>query len=263
MKTTAQTQLTATHALRILPLLLLILCTLPTSMDAQIILSEDFETDGEGSRYTSFGSFTDGADDYFIRTDGTAGATGIPTYSGFGGSWFWAGEDTDATENTTGLARIEFAPFAINGFQALEFSLSIGAGANNTYDNLDDFLHLQFQIDGGPWTTVLAFENNGAGTNQPLFQDLDLDGIGEGLLLGNTFQSFSSAPVAINGSAAAVRIDAWFDAGGETIAFDDIRVHAVAVPEPAQTAALIALTAILMLQLRRISPRRGKTTNRA
>lgn len=264
MKKTAHIQPKYKMLLRIVPLLVTLLLFSPGRARAQVqVLFEGFETDGEGVRYVSTGSFTDGQDDYFIRTDGTTGATGIPSYNNYQGSWFWAGEDMDATENTAGVARIEFMPFSIVGHNQLQMSMYIGSGPTPTYDNLDDYLHLQYQIDNGPWQTYMAFENNGAGTNQPLNIDLDLDGIGEGPSLKSELQLMMMNTVSISGSQARIRIDTWMDAAGESVAFDDIRVTLYPVPEPAHFAGLLGLLALMAAYQRRFSLRRGKTTSRA
>ncbi|MCB0762660.1 MAG: hypothetical protein KDC12_14120, partial [Flavobacteriales bacterium] len=57
--------------------------------------SENFETDGEGTRYTTSVSFNDGTSDHFNRTDGSDISNVGGAYSAYNGTYFWAGEDLD------------------------------------------------------------------------------------------------------------------------------------------------------------------------
>ena len=71
-------------------------------MNAQTIIHyESFETDGDGSRYTVTGGFTDGIGDYFIRTNGidVNKPSNLPSYTSSDGNFFFAGEDTECNDN--------------------------------------------------------------------------------------------------------------------------------------------------------------------
>ena len=66
-----------------------------------LLFLEDFETDGNGTRYFTFdglgnalAEFTDGGFDFFTRTDGT-NITGTYETTGFGGNFFFAMQDTN------------------------------------------------------------------------------------------------------------------------------------------------------------------------
>jgi hypothetical protein len=231
---------------------ILMLCSTP--LMGSIVFLETFETDGEGITYTSTGSFTDGIDDYFIRTDGSTEATGIPTYTGFGGSYFWAAEDIDATENTTGLALLEFSGISIAEIPFIEISLDIGAGSDSAFDSLDDFIFVQYRVDAGAWTTAIAFQNNGQVYNGPLLKDTDFDGIGDGTFLTLDLQTVSSPELSVSGTVLDLRIDTLMTSGSEAVAFDNIQV--IAVPEPRTTALLISLAASLTILRKRFLPQR-------
>lgn len=241
-------------SLQIIPLLLpfAFLATQPAG--ASIVLLEDFETDGEGTRYTSTGSFTDGTDDYFIRTDGSSGASGIPAYSNYGGTYFWAAEDIDATENATGLALLDFTDIDLGGFNAVTISLDIGAGSMTTFDSADDFVLVQYRVDAGAWQNALAFQNDGSTFNSALYQDTDFDGIGDGVMLEFSLQTITSASLPVSGSFMDLRIDTLMTGGGEAVAFDNIQV--TAVPEPATAGLAMAAGVLLMLLRKRFLPRR-------
>ena len=221
--------------------------------EASILLLETFETEGLGTRYLATNSFTDGANDYFIRTDGNSGASGIPAYSNYGGTLFWAAEDIDSTDNPSGEAFLDFSGINLSGFDSFQISLDIGAGSTTNFDSVDDFVFVQYRVDAGSWQTALAFQNDGQTFNSAMRQDVDFDGIGEGLLLGTALQTFTSVPFASSGSLLDLRIDTVVNGDGEAVAFDNIQV--VGVPEPATVALVFGLVAGLA-GFRRFLPQR-------
>ncbi len=238
----------------ILPVILPFTAIVSPSLEASIIFTESFETDGLDIRYTATGNFTDGYDDYFIRTDGSTGANGIPDYTGISGSWFWAAEDIDASENLDGVALLDFGGISLESVPAIQISLDIGAGTGSAFDSVDDFVLVQYRIDSGTWTTALAFQNNGQVYNGPLLQDTDFNGIGDTNQLGLELQSITSAVLPVAGAFMDLRIDTLMTSGSETVAFDNIQV--MAVPEPNQTAMVFGLASVLLLLARRFLPRR-------
>lgn len=217
---------------------------------AGILFFEGFETDGLGTRYTVTGNFTDGADDYFTRTDGSTEATGIPEYTGFTGSYFWAAEDIDASENPTGQAIIEFSSISLSDFPEIRISLDIAAGSTTAFDSVDDFVLVQFRVDNGAWTTALAFQNDGEVFNSSLLVDTDLDGIGDGTLLGLEMQTISSSAIPVAGSYVDVRIDTLMTSGSEAVAFDNIQV--VGVPEPNVVALIFGMASLALIAWKRL-----------
>lgn len=224
------------------------------SLSASVLLLESFETDGNGSRYSVTGGFTDGSDDYFTRTDGFTEASGVPGFTGFGGSYFFAAEDIDATENASGVAYLDFSSINLSGFPAIQISLDMGAGSDSAFDSVDDHVLVQYRVDSGAWTNALAFQNNGQTFNGPLLQDTDFDGIGDLHELGLAMQTISSAVIPISGSFMDVRIDTLMTSGSEAIAFDNFQV--VGVPEPNTTAMAFGLACLLLILSRRFLPRR-------
>lgn len=234
---------------RVLPFVLSLALLGSPLLEAGVLLFEGFETDGLNTRYFATDTFTDGSDDYFIRTDGFTEASGIPAYSGFSGDYFWAAEDIDATENPSGLGLLDFTGIDLAGFPEITLSLDMGAGSASDFDSVDDFVLVQYRIDAGSWSTALAFQNDGSTFNASLRQDLDLDGIGEGLLLGLEFQTFTSMAIPTGGSLLDLRIDTLMNGGGEAIAFDNIRV--TGVPEPSHLTLVLGLVVSLAVFLKR------------
>jgi hypothetical protein len=241
---------------RIVPFILPLFLAAGLPLKGSILFLEDFETDGLGTRYSGTGVFTDGADDYFIRTDGFTEASGIPAFTNFGGSYFWALEDVDSTDNPGGLSMLDFAGIDLASAGLIQFSLDLGAGGGSVFDSVDDFVHLQFRVDTGPWQTALSFQNNGQVFNGPLLQDTDFDGIGDWGQAGLALQTYTSATFNVSGSVLDLRIDALMTSGFEEVAFDNLTVTGLAsIPEPGATTLALAVAALLALLGRNFLPR--------
>lgn len=246
MKTTHRQTLT-----QVLPFILAFLL-LAQPGSAALVFMEGFETDGEGTRYTVQEGFSDGADDYFIRTDGLTGASGIPAYTGFLGDFFWAAEDTITTDNPGGKAILEFSGINLQGLSSFFISIDIGAGSQTAFDSIDDFVNVDYRFDGGSWMTALSFQNDGQTSNAGLWLDSDLDGIGDTGLLGLELQTISSGPLAAASGFIDLRIDTVMTGGDEAIAFDNLAINGIAaVPEPATTVLFVGAVAAMVILRRR------------
>lgn len=233
------------------PLLLLILIPLllvHRAETAVLIFSESFE-DAANVNYSTNGTFSDGENDYFIHSNAPVLPTGFPQYSAFEGTGFWALEDVDAPENTAGVAIIQFDDILIESSVRVTFSLMAAAASQAAFDALDDFLIVEYRLNNGAWTTALSLQNDGSEFNSPLLQDTDLDGWGDAHPLDLEFNTLLSQPIDLVAGVMDVRIDAYFNAGAEAIAFDDFRI--TAVPEPITTALALGLSAFLATLLPR------------
>jgi hypothetical protein len=194
---------------------------------------ESYETDGEGSRYTATGTFNDGVNDHFQRTDGSDISNVSGAYTGANGSFFFAAEDIDDSNGQEPKFVTSF-PFSIAGYDQISFSGLFGAGnANpagaNAYDAAD-YARVSFSTDGGAtFTDMLQFSyvDNGDAFNEPLALDTNFDGNGDGPLLGPTLQAFGYAFNSGDLSGAAtmvIRVEVSVDAGNEEFAFDNLKV---------------------------------------
>ena len=66
-----------------------------TAQAQPVFFTEDFETDGQRSRYTASTPFNDSSADHWNRTDGSDIGNATGAYSSYNNSFFWAAEDTD------------------------------------------------------------------------------------------------------------------------------------------------------------------------
>ena len=115
---------------------------LASMVQADVIFSESFQTDGQGSRYTASQPFnvkqsSNGA--YWDRGGNEDFNTLVP-YTNPHGSFFWAAESVDWTSpgpggNGNEVQTLDFGPFNTEGFTDLKFiglfastATSLGAG---------------------------------------------------------------------------------------------------------------------------------------
>ena len=209
--------------LAILKLIILILILLLTpSLNATIIFSETFETDGNGSRYiTSSPEFTDRAGDYFTRTNGTNISSNAEYFGADG--YYFAAQDINSEFPFADTSQLSFFNIDVSGFGNLSFSVGIAEDddrQNQDWDR-DTSVLFEYRIDGGSFQNLLAFTAFG-NTNTEPGQDTDLDGIADGLALTDHFSSFSSSIPQI-GSLLDIRVSFNnLDAGDEDIAIDSL-----------------------------------------
>jgi hypothetical protein len=190
------------------------------------IFNENFD---DASQYTSNEpEFTDGTNDYWIRTDGVGEFAASNVYNGAVG-FFFAGQDLDGEGATPPLTLTW--NINIDGFQNLTFSGFFAEDDDGTNQDWDapDFVSLTYSIDAGPTQNLLAFENDGSTFNSAPFQDTDFDGTGDGTEVTDTFAQFS-APITGTGTNLQLVLTASLNSGDEDIAFDTFAIDATPIP---------------------------------
>lgn len=205
----------------------LMLCTLSTQAQ---FWTEDFETDGEGTRYTSATAFYGGTSDQFVRTDGTAPVTIAIAeggfYTGLEGSWVWAGEDLDdAAGDGNAFKSLTFSGIDITGVGNIEFRALFGANGSGAFPGWDasDELYIEYQVDGGGYTKLMEFIAD-APTNGYLQHDSNLDGTPDGVLLSAAMQEFNAFISGLSGTSLDLRVYVSANSAGEEFAFDHFRM---------------------------------------
>ena len=212
-----------------------------------LIFTESFETDGNGTRYTtSIPEFSDGAFDFFTRTDGSNIGGAYQVTNG-DGSFFFAAQDLDG-EGAASEQTLSFSGIDISGFTNLNFSALFAEdddGNNQDWDD-PDFVRVEYQIDGGGFENLFAIAelDDGDAFNQEPGVDTDFDGVADGSAITSTFTEFSSA-IAGTGTSLDLRFTIDLDAGDEDIAIDNIQIAGdslaadIALSSPAIAAASV------------------------
>ena len=214
------------------PILCLLIATAVAGSASAQLLTESFETDGLGTRYSASNVFNDGSNDHFNRTDGSDIANVSGAYTGFDGTFFWATEDTD-DNGGDGLDEkiLSFDSIDVTGLSSVTFSGRFGAGSElplnaGDYDDAD-FARIEASFDGGAFEPVLCFGSE-VGTdafNDPLGEDVNCDGDADGTQLGTAMQTFTRdivVPAAATSLTLRVRVS--FDSADEEFAFDRLEL---------------------------------------
>ena len=173
------------------------------------------------------------SDDFWTATTGAVPAIataeetpGAPSYTGQDGIRYWAGEDLDHSDD--GTDTVVLGPIPITGFTGLSFSGLFAAdgvsGGLPRYDS-GEGLEVAWDIDGGGFTTALAFKADGGGVEHNIRKDADLNGTGDGgePILGSTFVS-DGFPIPGTGAALTIRITGISTGSSEEFAFDNLKV---------------------------------------
>jgi hypothetical protein len=215
---------------------------------AQVVLfTEGFETDGEGTRYTSNTfSFCSGVPgnnpDYFLRIN-TNPVLPAGCSSGFAnaltnlqGSFFWASEDIRSSSpvpNANPPGQITTQSINISGYGSLGVSLFLATSSNNNVRwEIADSINIQASINGGAYFTVGRFMGDNV-VGGRLRIDANLDGAITAADPATTCDqlNFTQYNFSIPGSGTSLRIRLDFDqiGGTEELGIDQLRVTGISV----------------------------------
>lgn len=191
------------------------------------VYQETFETDANGTNYnTSIAEFSDGANDYFIRTDGSdlAGSVQI---NGAEGSFFFGAQDIDG-EGATLPATLTTAQIDVTGLSNLD--LAVLLAEDSDLPDLDwddnDYVHFTYTLDGGSPQNLLWLESNeiNGGFNSEAAIDTDFDGVGDGQVLTDALTEFSAGFDVSGATTLEIQVEFQLNSGDEDIAIDNLRV---------------------------------------
>lgn len=189
-----------------------------------VLVEEDFE-DATVTYTSSIAEFTDGFEDYWIRTDGSDIA-GV--YNGPVGASYFAAQDIDG-EGAASEQTLTWTGINVAGLNAVAFGAFFAEDQDGTNEDWDstDFLIVEIQLDGGGYNTIFAIENDGSTFNSAPFIDTDFDGVGDGDEITDVFTLYgTTTPVLLSGAMTLdlrIRID--LNSGDEDIAIDNVRLQ--------------------------------------
>jgi hypothetical protein len=189
------------------------------------LYSESFETNTNGTNYTtSEAEFSDGFNDFFLRTDGSD-INASYEVNGVDGAFIFAGQDLDGEGATLPLS-VSTIAIDVTGLTNVDFAILLAEdddGTNQDWDDAD-YMHILYSIDGGTEQNLLWIESEAAGSNSAPRIDTDFDGTGDGAEITSTFAEYVES-VALSGNTTIIfRIEMSLNSGDEDIAFDNIRV---------------------------------------
>ncbi len=215
---------------------------------------------------TSEPFFSDGGFDYFGLTDGAGtndyggdpAPSGAKVYTGADGSYL-NGQDLNG-EGASVPILVEWTGIDVSGLTNLQFMGDFAEFFDAPGDiDMDDFLRVEAQIDGGGYETVIEFRGDDLDMFNGRFrEDTDNDGFGDGpIALGDVFATFT-ADISGTGSTLDLRLSLRVEAGDEDFGIDNFMIigagagDVAAVPEPA-SAALVGLAGLALVRRRRIA----------
>ena len=207
------------------------------SADAATVLYEDFE-DTTLTYSVDNPEFTDGAWDYWTRTDGTNIQVRADHQPGTppSGTFYFGGNDMDS--GGTVPSSQTFSGLDITGLTDIQFSVYVAQspGATNNY-TLDSAVDFKYQIDGGGYTSMFATSKNASDGGANI----------DGTALSDTFAQFTHDIVG-TGSTLDIQITWNLPDSNQSTFIDDVQV--TAVPEPT-TTALLGLGGLALILRRR------------
>lgn len=202
--------------------------------------SDTFEDAGAPSAGTRTASinFSCGspATSYFFRTN-VAGINLISgVYTGMQGTKFWAGEDIDYGSTCTNASvsanqQVTWSSINISGKTSLSFKGLFAANSSfgnnwegSSFGASQDYIAVEYRIDGGTWTKAVAFYASTAAQTQTLKLETTGDLIGDGADLTYTFTEYT-ANIIGTGSLMDLRLNVFANGSGtEEIAADNFRL---------------------------------------
>lgn len=180
------------------------------------MFTEDFES-GPGG-YSASANCLSGSDYFTLTNDASIPANFTNNLINF-----FAAQDIDGCASGSSQT-ITWSGISISGCTGLSFSIDLAEdddGATNQDWDVADFVHIDYNIDGGAYTPLIWIENDGATFNSAPFIDSDFDGTGDATEIKSTFQTFTNS-ISGTGSTLNIRITIALDAGDEDIAFDNL-----------------------------------------
>jgi hypothetical protein len=193
--------------------------------------------------------------DYYGRMD----ANNLPSnlnYNNFQGNGFYGAQDINYSDSNIEQIKLIWSNIAIGQYQDLVLSWYVAEDAaedgSQDWDSTSSF-RIETQINNSAVETIFAIEaqhSSGDLYNHAPRIDSDFDGIGDGMLIDNTFSYHERSIEDGDWLTIHVIIEKLND-GDEDIAFDQLKLTGSFVPEPAQYPLITAYAIVLICLLRR------------
>lgn len=210
------------------PFLLACICVVSFGYGQTKLAEITFES--AGGYTTSIPEFTDGGQDYFLRTD-DSDITGT-IFTNQQGSYFFAAQDIDG-EGAVLPVTFLLDNVNISGYSSIEFRVHLAedaVGSSHLHWDNADYVHFNYDIDNtGTFSNLLWIENDGGGNNRAPLIDTDFDGNGDGTPITSDFDEHVRS-IAGTGSLLDIQIVFNLNSGAEDIAIDNIEIWGTLAP---------------------------------
>lgn len=193
--------------------------------------------------------------DYYGRLD----ANNLPNnlnYNNYQGSGFYGAQDINASDSSIQRITLTWSDIPIAQYRNLALSWYVAEDAaedgSQDWDSTSSF-RIETQINSSAVETIFAIEaQHTAGDlyNHAPRIDNDFDGIGDGIVIGNTF-SYHERSIEDGDWLTIYVIIEKLNDGDEDIAFDQLKLTGSFVPESAQYPLITAYAIVLICLLRR------------
>ena len=204
---------------------------------ASLPFTEDFTTDGEGTRYSSNHFFLNDGIGYERTNANPRDASAVPTtFSNISNGYYFFGENTSSAFNpsTVKVGSLTTQSVDATNYGNLHFQIRLGASpaSAGAIWQTKHFFRLSYRVGGpgGSWVLFGSFRGTATAVNGngELRQDTDLtnlSGIPTGPLVTPTLTNFDFAlPSAVSGQVVDFKLDLSNDDSRSDFAFDLIQV---------------------------------------
>ncbi len=203
--------------------------------------TEDFTTDGEGTRYATntfnypaSGVNSDGLGWFRTNVNPLTGYTPA-TFSNISNGYYWYGEGTKNVTNPdpTLIGYLQTQTIDASSYRNLHYQVRLAQGDANQWES-NDYLKFYYRVGSGSWVLFGAFYGNGAPGN--LQRDADLNGTADtgGTVLTNALTNIDFVLPATLSGIIDFRTELSSN-GQEEMAMDLIQVTGTQIVAPTVT----------------------------
>jgi hypothetical protein len=193
-------------------------------LNAQSILTVDFETDGQNYTLSNGGIFS--TEDYITRSyNGDASASHI-NFNGIQGTYYLAGRDIHGQTGFEIPGQLNIADINVTGADTVDVTLLIGARSANEFESVagnfgSDYIYGEYSFNGTDWTKFTQFTGSSSSAESAISEDTDLNGTGDGTVLSESMKQFAY-PIPVAGTTLKLRFAIYNSSSQEVFALDNI-----------------------------------------
>lgn len=194
-------------------------------LNAQSILTVDFETDGQNYTLSNGGIFS--SEDYITRSYNGDASASHANFTGAQGTYYLAGRDIHAQTGGIDIAgHLNIADVNVTGADTVTVAFSAGARNAAQYESVasnfgSDYIYGEYSFNGTDWTKFCQFTGNSSANEGYISEDTDLNGTGDGTVLNESMTQFAY-PIPISGTTLKLRFAIYNSSSQEVFAMDNI-----------------------------------------